>query len=140
MTSCQKKSWKPIRYGGMLLGSGYPRTTNYIGAPILDHTYCVYIQRSPSLCLRSCMKEFVEVTPEEGRWCIGHSPKDIGGRTCKGRPRSTPRSAISARDLLRISTNPEGFSTPSLARDRSRSGVLILSDLFLKPQGTSDTS
>ena len=75
MTSCRKKSWKLTRYGGTLLGSGYPRTTNYIGAPILDRTYSVYIQRSPSLCLRSCMKEFVEVTPEE---FVGPGPKIMG--------------------------------------------------------------
>src|SRR6266702_3003009 len=102
----------------MLLGSAYRRTTNYIGAPTLGHTYSAYIQKNPSLYLKSYTRGFVEVTPEEGRWQTGHSPKDTGGRTCKERPKNTLRSVINARNSPRISTNPEGSSTPSLAHGR----------------------
>ena len=98
MTHCQRENWRPRRYGGMLLGFGYRKTTNYIGAPILGRTYYVYTQKNLSPYLKSYMRGLVEVTPEGDRWRIGHLPKDTGGRTCKGRPKNMQRSVISARD------------------------------------------
>ena len=82
----------------MLLGSGYQKTTNYTGAPILGHTYYVYTQKNPSPCLKSYMRGFMEVTPEGDYWHTGHLSKDTGGRTCKERPKNMQRSVISARD------------------------------------------
>ena len=63
----QRENWRPRRYERMLLGSGYQKTTNYIGDSTLGCTYFVYIQKNPSPYLKSYMRGSVEVTPEGGR-------------------------------------------------------------------------
>ena len=62
-----EENWRPRRYGGMLLCSGYRRTTNYIGAPTLGRTYFAYTQKNPGPYLKSYTRGFVEVTLEGGR-------------------------------------------------------------------------
>ena len=111
----------------------------YTDAHILGRTYYVYTQRNPSPCWKSYMRGFVEVTQEGDHWRTGLSPKDIGGRTCKERPKNMQRSVINARDSRQISTNQEESLTPPPAPGRLLSGVLILLVLSLKQQGISDT-
>ena len=134
-----KGNWRPRRYGGMLLGFGCQRTTSYTSAPTLGHTYCAYTQRHQSHYLKNYMREFMGVIREEDRWRIEHSTRGTGGRTCRERPKNMQRSVINVRDSPRISTNRGEFLTLSPVLGRLLSGVLILSALSRKQQGTSDT-
>ena len=45
------------------------------------------------------MKEFVEVTQEEDSCLTKPSPKGIGGRACKRKPKSMSRNVTNARGL-----------------------------------------
>ena len=95
-------------------------------APILGHTYYAYTLKHQSCYSKSCMREFVGVTQEEGRWHTEPSLKDAGGQVCRKRPNNMPRSAINAISSLQISTNREGSLIPSPVLGHSLNGAWIL--------------
>ena len=59
------------------------------------------------------MKEFVGVTQEEDLCLIDPSPKDIGGRVCRRKPKIMS-SATNAKSLPQTSTNQAESSILSL--------------------------
>ena len=63
---------------------------------------------------------------EEGLCLIEPSPKDIGGRVCKRKPKSMSRSVINAKGLPQTSTNPVGSSILFLVLSLLLSGAWIL--------------
>ena len=72
------------------------------------------------------MKEFVGVTQEEDLCLTEPSPKDIGGRVCRRKPKSMSRSVINAKSLPQTSTNQVESSILSLVLGRLLSGAWIL--------------
>ena len=78
------------------------------------------------------MKEFVGVTQEEDLCLIEPSPKDIGGRASKKKPKSMSRSVINAKGLPQTSTNKVGSLILSLVLGCLPNGVWILWAFFLK--------
>ena len=55
------------------------------------------------------MREFVEVILERDLYLTEPSPRDISGQVCRKLHKSKFRSVISARGMLQISINWEGF-------------------------------
>ena len=123
MAHYMKRNQKLRKYKEKLLGSGYPRITNYTSAPILDHICYVYIPKHQSYCSKNCTKEFVVVTQEEDLCPIEPSPKGIGARVCRKKPKSISRSVINAKGLLQTSTNQVGFSILFLVLGRLLNGT-----------------
>ena len=72
------------------------------------------------------MKEFVGVTQEEDLCLTEPSPKDIGGRVCRRKPKSMSRSVINAKGLPQTSTNQVESSILSLVLGHLLSGAWIL--------------
>ena len=77
---------KAEKYEETLIGSGCPKTTSCISAPILDHTYCASTLKHQNYCLKSCTKGFVEITQEEDLCHTEPLPRDIGGWRCRRKP------------------------------------------------------
>ena len=72
------------------------------------------------------MKEFVGDTQEEDLCLTEPSPKGIGGRVCRRKPKSMSRSVTNAKGLPQTSTNQAESSTLSLVLGRLLSGAWIL--------------
>ena len=72
------------------------------------------------------MKKFVGVTHDEDLCLIESSPKDIGGRVCRRKPKSMPRSVTNAKSLPQTSINRATSSILSLVLGRLLSGAWIL--------------
>ena len=60
------------------------------------------------------MKEFVGVTQEEDLCLTDPSPKDIGGRVCRRKPKNMLRSVTKVKGLPQTSTNQAESSILSL--------------------------
>ena len=82
----------------------------------------------------------MEVIQEEDPCRTGLLPKDIGGQTCKKRPRSMSRNAINVRGLRPIFTSLKGFSTLFLVRGLLLNGAWTLWDLSPKQWEIKNTS
>ena len=78
------------------------------------------------------MKGFVGVIQEKDPCLIGLLPRDIGGLACKKRRRNTLRNVINVKDLRRIFTSLEEFSTLFLTLGHLLNGVWTLWDLSPK--------
>ena len=112
---CLKKSPRPIKYGGKLLGSGYPRTENCTSPFSGPYLLCVHPEAS-ELLLEELHEGFVEVIQGEGHYLIGLLPRDIGGQTCKRRRMNMSGNATNARGLHQTFISLEGSLTLCLVR------------------------
>ena len=133
-----KRKQKLRKYEEKLLDSDCPRITNCTSAPILGHIYYVYIPKYQSYYLWNCIKEFVGVTQEKDLCLTEPSPKNIGGRVYRRKPKSMSRNVINAKGWLQISTNRVGPLILSLVLSRLLNKAWISQALFLKQQEIRD--
>ena len=107
---------------------------------IQDLICYVYILRQSKYFQKNCMKEYMEVTREEGLWPIEPLLRGIGGQICKSKRKTSLRNVINAKSSLLAFTSLRNSLIQYPVRGRLPNVGQTQQDLFLKQLAKKDGS